>query len=374
MRVQKTLTNITCKEYCNSLNFKYSVIKEAHSQKTYLPNYSGNPEDINYIDSEFPEIYAAELCNVNIIGGNCIIFDDNKFCIFEQAFLDKENKYDLKTNNVINLYDNIFLASYIKTNEIIDEGILLTSCASSNYSHFQIDVTSKLLLANEIKEYNDIPILVDDVCFSTPQLKQELDMLNRQGRKIIPLISGYEYKVNKLIYISDLAIYPSNLKPGCLVKYEDIIIDDLAVKPLNKNLLIKNKIHRKLYISRRKSLIPRIENQEAVENIFKAFGYEIIFPQDMSFQDQLKIFSEAEFIAGASGAGLTNIMFANENAKIIFIQPKSIQSPWYSTIAGLLKLRYYFLDGCLSGHSNQLYYQGTFTLNEEYLNNFLSNI
>ena len=45
----------------------------------------------------------------------------------------------------------------------------------------------------------------------------------------------------------------------------------------------------------------------------------------MSFQDELKIFSEAEFIAGASGAGLTNIMFANENAKVIFIQPKTIQ-------------------------------------------------
>lgn len=92
----------------------------------------------------------------------------------------------------------------------------------------------------------------------------------------------------------------------------------------------------KLYISRRKSLIPRLENQDAVENVFKSFGYEIIFPQDMSFQDELKIFSEAEFIAGASGAGLTNIMFANENAKVIFIQPKTIQSPWYSTMAGIL--------------------------------------
>nr|WP_242976401.1 glycosyltransferase family 61 protein [Clostridium diolis] len=40
-------------------------------------------------------------------------------------------------------------------------------------------------------------------------------------------------------------------------------------------------------MSRRKSLIPRLENQDAVENVFKSFGYEIIFPQDMSFQDTL---------------------------------------------------------------------------------------
>ncbi|MBC2541867.1 glycosyltransferase family 61 protein, partial [Clostridium beijerinckii] len=350
------------------------VIKEEHSQKIYLPNYSDIPKAINSIDSKFPEIYVSELCNVNIIGGNYIIFDDDNFCIYELAFSDKENKYDLKTNNVINLNDNIFLAGYTESNEVIEEGILLTSCASSNYSHFQIEVASKLLLVNEIEEYNNIPILVDAACFLIPQLKQELDMLNREGRKIIPLTYGYEYKVKKLIYISNLAIYPLNLKPGFLVKYDDIIIDDLAVKPINKNLSIKSALHRKLYISRRKSLIPRLENQDAVENVFKSFGYEIIFPQDMSFQDELKIFSEAEFIAGASGAGLTNIMFANENAKVIFIQPKTIQSPWYSTMAGILKLKYYFLDGYLSGHSNQPYYQGTFMLNEEYLNNFLSNI
>lgn len=86
-------------------------------------------------------------------------------------------------------------------------------------------------------------------------------------------------------------------------------------------------ILRKLYISRRKSLIPRLENQDAVEN-----------------------------------------------AKIIFVQPKTVQSPWYSTMAGILKLNYYFIDRNLSGHSNQPYYQGTFMLNEDYLKNFLSNI
>ncbi|NRW65222.1 hypothetical protein DFH61_000758 [Clostridium beijerinckii] len=33
MYVKKFLNNITCKEYCNAHNYKYSVIKEEHSQK-----------------------------------------------------------------------------------------------------------------------------------------------------------------------------------------------------------------------------------------------------------------------------------------------------------------------------------------------------
>ncbi|WP_242966177.1 hypothetical protein [Clostridium chromiireducens] len=65
----------------------------------------------------------SELCNVNIIGGNYIIFDDDNFCIYELAFSDKDDKYDLKTNNVINLNDNIFLVGYTESNEVIGEGI-----------------------------------------------------------------------------------------------------------------------------------------------------------------------------------------------------------------------------------------------------------
>ena len=42
----------------------------------------------------------------------------------------------------------------------------------------------------------------------------------------------------------------------------------------------------------------------------------------MSFNENLKIFSEAEFIAEAYGAGFTNILFTNENAKIILYNPK----------------------------------------------------
>ena len=375
MSVQKVLTNITCKEYCTSHNYKYSVIKEAHPQKIYLPNYSDNTEAIASIDSKFPEIYTAELSNVNLIGANPIIFDDKNFCIYDLAFKNNENKFDFRGNNIFDMRNRQAFIGYTESSKIIKKGIMLTSSASSNYSHFQIEVASKLLLVNEISEYNGIPILVDTICLTIPQLKEELEMLNKQGRAIIPLISGYNYKVNKLIYISDLAIYPLNLKPGFLVKYEDIIIDDLAIKPLNKNLSIQNNnLHRKLYISRRKSPIPRLENQIEVENIFKSFGFEIIFPQDMSFHDQLQTFSEAEFIAGASGAGLTNVIFANKNANIIFIQPKNIQSPWYSTIAGISELKYYFLDGGLSGHSNMPYYQGTFILNEEYLRNFLNTI
>ena len=124
-------------------------------------------------------------------------------------------------------------------------------------------------------------------------------------------------------------------------------------------------------MSRRNAENPRLENQDSVEKIFAEHGYEIIFPEEMSLQEKLKIFSEAEFIAGPYGAGFTNVLFANKNAKIICIQPKAIEWPWISNMAGILGQQCYFLDAEISKETPFRYYQNTFKLDEKFLRKFL---
>jgi len=374
MFLHKTLKNISCKEYCNINNLKYTTIKESHPQTVYIPSYEDKSMESKSIEVMFPEIYVAELNNMNLIGGNYIVFDENDYCIYDLPFMDNENKYDLRCNETLDVNKDNTFTRFVNSSEIIDEGIMLVAGACHNYSHFQLEVASKLCLINEIDEYKSLPIIVDEICLLIPQFKEELLILNKQGRTIIPVKRSLSYKVKKMIYISDLGTYPCNIKPNFLLNYNDVVINELGIKLLNKNLSIKNNIYKKLFISRSKSPHSRLQNQPAVENIFKSFGYEIIFPGEMSFQDQLRIFSEAEYIAGESGSGLTNIIFANKNAKIIFIQPKNIQSPWYSNIAGILNLKNYFIDGQLVGYSPLPYYQRGFIVNEQNLVNFLSGL
>jgi hypothetical protein len=234
-----------------------------------------------------------------------------------------------------------------------------------------LESLSKLCLVNEIEEYNKIPILVDERCLGFQSFKDELEMLNSHGREIIYLKQGCCYNVKKLIYISELIIEPINLKRNALLRYEDYRVSDVAVKLLHDNLAINSNIFRKLFISRKNSNIIRLLYQDKIEQIFKEYGYEIIYPEEMSFQDQLKTFSGAEFIAGASGAGFTNILFANKNAKIICILPKEIKFSCYSSIAGILGQEFYCLDAKIHYNTNMVYYQNNIELGEEYLKKFL---
>lgn len=374
MSVVRALNNIKCKEYCQLHNLKYTVIQAEGPQKVYKPNHSGNPKSVEYIEVAFPEIYVAELKDISVVGNNYIAFDDNNYCIYDLPFMDYENKFDLKCNDVFKIDRNNTFINFDESLEELEEGVTLLSCCAYNYSHFLLEVVAKVCLINKMEEYAHIPLLVDEVCSSIPQYKEALDMLNKQGRKIIPLKRGHRYKVKNLLYISDLGVYPFDIKPGFEIKFRDVVLSDLNIKVVRDSLAIKSNIYRKVYISRRYLSTTRLQNLEAVENIFKDYGYEIVYPEHMSFHDQLKVFSEAEFIAGASGAGLTNIIFGNENTKVILFQSKTINSPWYSNIAGILGLETYFLDVELYINSNLHYYQSVFTLNENYLRNFLDGV
>ena len=63
-----------------------------------------------------------------------------------------------------------------------------------------------------------------------------------------------------------------------------------------------------------------------------------------------------------------------KNAKIICIQPKMIEWPWISNIAGILGQQSYFLDAELSKETPFRYYQNTFKLEEESLKKLLKSI
>jgi capsular polysaccharide biosynthesis protein len=373
MKFDRRLNNISCKEYCTLKNYKYFIIQKEHFEKNYIPDYGDITEANNYITVKFPEIYIAELSNVNLIGATSIIFDENNNCIYDLPLRDHENRFNLAIGNVYYVDKNVTLTYYEKANEKIKEGIMLISNASFNYFHFNMELLSKLCLINKIEAYNNVPILIDERCLRIKSFKDELDMLNIHNRPIIPLNAGYCYEVENLIYVSDLLIGPIDLKKNTLLKYEDYIMSESAVNLLHNNLAMNSNPSKKLYISRKNCFGTRILlNQNNVEQIFKEHGYEIVYPELIPFQEQLKLFSEAEYIAGPSGAGFTNILFANKTAKIICILPSETKLTCYSNIAAVLGQTCRYLDGKIHENPNVVLYQNSFELDEKALINFLS--
>ena len=108
---------------------------------------------------------------------------------------------------------------------------------------------------------------------------------------------------------------------------------------------IKKAGRQRLYVSRSDAKTRRILNEEEVIKFVKSYNFEVINPGDLTFIEQISIFSNAEIICGSGGSGITNHIFAPTSATLIEIQPDTYinRAHWFSSNA--LGQKYLFVIG-----------------------------
>lgn len=361
----------TIKKYCDDNNFLYKVIKEKTKRNIFEPYYYGYENSEKVIVELSPEIYVAELNDVDVVGENSVILAGNN-CLYDLIKQDEEKRYDIKYSSLIAIDENYAIINADKANKIIDNAISLIGFASNNYYHFTVELLSRLQYADTFEEYRSLPILVDEVIKNIPQYYDLLRNVNKYNHSIIFIEKNKSYRVNKLVYPSYNTWMPLNLKEGIELKSKDSLISESAIKYI-RNSVIKDynkKGFRKIFISRRKSSNSRLINEKSIIQLFEFYGFEVICPEDLTFEEQIRIFSEAEYIAGASGAAFTNIIYCSKNVKILCIIPKEYNFYIYSTISKLLGLECIFLDAEVSRKS-RVASAGRFILNLNYCKNML---
>ena len=101
---------------------------------------------------------------------------------------------------------------------------------------------------------------------------------------------------------------------------------------------------RRLYISRQKTR-RRIVNHFEIEPVLREFGFEEIFCEEISYEDQVRMFSEAEAIFGPHGAGTINAMFAPEGAALIEAYNPQVWDHAAHRVASICGVRHFHLFG-----------------------------
>lgn len=77
----------------------------------------------------------------------------------------------------------------------------------------------------------------------------------------------------------------------------------------------------RLYLSRRRFSRTNFErvvaNELEMEREFQRRGFRVLYPETMSFEDQIALYSRADQVAGISGSGLHNSLFMQPSALVI---------------------------------------------------------
>ena len=88
---------------------------------------------------------------------------------------------------------------------------------------------------------------------------------------------------------------------------------------------------RRLYVSRRDAKPHRrwADNEPEVEALFASRGFEIVSMGECPLHEQVRLFSSARVVAGVSGAGLADILFAPPGAHVITLISDELMR-WYA--------------------------------------------
>ena len=97
-----------------------------------------------------------------------------------------------------------------------------------------------------------------------------------------------------------------------------------------------------IYISRLSLKNSRISNEKEIVELMNVLGVKVVYPERMSFKEQVLLFNSTDVIIGASGAALTNVIFAEKNTTLISLIPKKYEFHGYSSLAFICGLKTIF--------------------------------
>ncbi len=205
---------------------------------------------------------------------------------------------------------------------------VVTTEGSNTYYHWLFDILPRIFLLEKSG-------LMDEIeTFVFPELKNDFqrDSLLKIG---FPLDKILEIKPNEYLESKEIIVPSLPSKLGTVNKWSlDLLCDRLGVHS-SKNE--RNKI----YISRKNANQRKLLNEDEIINFLKAEGYLIVFAEELSFDQQITLFGNAEVVISPHGSGLSNIIFCPAGVKVIELFYGDFIVPCYWLIAQQLKLEYY---------------------------------
>ena len=316
---QLTLPNYSVLEGCRILEQKILFIVSGKLINLSLP-YTINKHHVMPAKAAcevmLPAVYLSEINDAIVFGGTdlCVIQDT---ILYDEIDRKEKYSYGIKPLIIQKVNTGTITIKFPLKIKHVESAIHFTKDHSKNYFHWIVECLPRLSLIEDLDI--NIPLIVDDDL--PEQFYEALQLINKTKRKIIKLNAIYACKVKKLYYPSQLSILRDNY--GTPFYDKDVIISPQAISYIRKAFfsnqnILKNK-DRKIYVSRNANTSKRLLNSLEIENLLVKYGFEIVFPEYLSFAAQKDIFSQARLVIGPAGAAMTNIIFLNKDCEVIML-------------------------------------------------------
>jgi capsular polysaccharide biosynthesis protein len=311
-------------------------------------------EDRGYVKAgeiDLPEVYLANLGKAIVIGQTSMVLTQQACLCDEQA--EAQGKYSIRAGvNGLALDWNKCLNR--ANRKISGKAIHFCDDYSPNYFHWLTECLPRIWVIDQFPEYAELPLLIDKKL--PPSFIESLQLV--KGRHEIIRVTKHEfYEVEELIYPSVLSVIHDNY--GFPKSMDDVLISPEGIKYVRNAFIKEGQMGlRKIFIARRSPGYRDLLNSEEIEQMLLDEGFEIVFPEKLSFQNQVKIFSQASMIISQTAAGLTNMIFSPTGCKVFALTTKAIHNYYaFNMLADACRidLQYILGESITGSHKQQVH-------------------
>ena len=268
-----------------------------------------------------PPLYVAELSGARVVSRQCEVISSDDG-VFSDLFFSSEDR---------NLFAYSLIMPYLGPLRR-KEGVFLTICTERaiNYYHWLNDCLTRLWLLHKLKvDYTSMHIILPE------NIKAfHLESLEVLGfkRSHIHLIGKEQWEVERLVVPSLV-----NRAGFTCVEAATWLAEEIKNRVMGTN---RPRAWRRVFVSRSLASKRKLLNEEELFLNLKHRGFEKVCAETLSFEQQVRLFSEAEVVLGPHGAGLANIMFMEQGGLVIELVPYRKPKPHYLNMAAAFGLRY----------------------------------
>jgi len=201
----------------------------------------------------------------------------------------------------------------------------------------------------------------------------DLRRLSPQNRPTMELALGIPNPFAKVVKALKYMRYPWLFRlrtmPGYLTHLEGICLHKLAKKVPNHSRIIeigsykgKSTLYLATALKRKKNVMlfcidtwNSIVNgvlEDTLEEKLMTLGFKIIYCENISFEEQISLFSMARLIVAPHGAGLSNMVWADSPCKVVEIFPSNIFNDCYARLALTLGSEYDYVVSSIDTSSD----------------------
>ncbi len=342
---------IKLKEFINNNALSASVLFKS-SSVDYLNPYIVNIDEIDpdkFIDKKqhAESVFLTQIKDVKVLGSTSLIFKDNE-AICHDLY---DFKLDYTSEELHHIFNystsgiSINLKSYNYAH--IDEAAIFINALATNYAHWMTEILPRIAAFCKNSKYKTIPLIINHGLHKN--IIHSLRLI-AGDRSVIFLDTNQRIDIKNLHVVSEAGYTSFEPRRNSIPQSSNGVFNLEALKHVRnffKSKVTNNKKWPKRIFLKRNSGYRNLTNSKEIEMLLRQKGFVVYECEKLSLEDQIGLFSNADYIIGPTGAHFTNILFSKSKAHIIILISNAIGSnfKYWPNIASLFGIHIKYIIG-----------------------------